>query len=52
LSAIVRQAHQPIALVVLALGREGEVAVHGLVGRPRWPRRTVIERALVERMAS
>lgn len=52
LNAIVRLARRPVALVVLALDRRGEVAAHGLVGRPRWPRRTVIESALVERMGS
>lgn len=50
LSAIVRQVYCPIALLVLALDRQGEVAVHGLVGRSRWPHRAVIEHTVVERM--
>ena len=52
LSAIVRQSRKPVALVVLALTREGAVDVHGLIGHPRWPRRTVIAPAVVERMSS
>lgn len=51
LSAIVRQARLPVALVVLALTREGGVDVHGLIGHPRWPRRTAIAPAVIERMS-
>ena len=51
LSAIVRQDRKTVALVVLALTREGEVTSHGLIGRSRWPRRASIEVAPVERMS-
>ena len=51
LSAIVRQRRKTVALVVLTLTGEGEVTSHGLIGRPRWPRRASIEVALVERMS-
>ena len=51
LSAIVRQDRKTVALVVLALTRHGEVNPHGLIGRPRWPRRASIEVAPVERMS-
>jgi len=52
LSAIVRQDRKAVALVVLALTRGGEVTSHGLIGRPRWPRRASLEVAPVERMTS
>jgi len=50
LAAIVRQAHSPVALVVLALISDHEVVSHALIGRPRWPRRAAIEQAATERM--
>lgn len=52
LSGIVRQVRRPVALIVLSLTPEGGVAAHGLIGRPRWPRRAAIESAPVERMSS
>lgn len=52
LGAIVRQTRHRVALIVLALNSKGEVAVHGLVGSPRWPRRVAIESAHIERMES
>lgn len=52
LSAIVRQVRRPIALVVLALNETGVEGVHGLVGRPRWPRRVAIDQAMIERIES
>lgn len=42
LSGIVRQVRGPVALVVLAVTPEREVALHALIGAPRWPRRTRI----------
>jgi hypothetical protein len=50
LSGIVRQARRPVALVVLSMTPDDEVQPHGLIGRPRWPRRASIEHASIERM--
>lgn len=50
LSALVRQAGKPVALIVLALRRGGGLTVHGLVGRPRRLRRAAIEIASIERL--
>lgn len=52
LRGIVRQARQPVALLVLSLVPDGTIHLHGLIGRPRWPRRAAIEPTLVERMRS
>lgn len=51
LAAIVRQAHSPVAMVILALGLDSGVVSHALIGRPRWPRRAKIEQAATERVA-
>jgi integrative and conjugative element protein (TIGR02256 family) len=54
LTSIVRQVRQPVALVVLSVTEDGKVRPHGLIGRPRWPRRprrATIEIALVETMS-
>lgn len=50
LSGIVRQVRGPVALVVLAVTAEREVASHALIGTPRWPRRTRITAAPIERV--
>lgn len=52
LRSIVRQNRVPVALVVLALTSEGGVTAHGLVGYPRWPRRTALLESAIERMPS
>ncbi len=52
LSGIVRQARRPIALVVLALTPDHRATAHGLIARPRWPRRAAIDPASIERMPS
>lgn len=51
LNAIVRQSRKQVALVVLAIDEERAVTAHGLIGHPRWPRRTAIDAAVVERMS-
>lgn len=51
LNAIVRQARKQVALVVLAIDERHAITAHGLIGHPRWPRRTAIETAVVERMS-
>lgn len=51
LSSIVRQVRQPVALVVLSVTEDGKARPHGLIGRPRWPRRATIEIASVETMS-
>jgi len=50
LSSIARQSQSPVALVVLAVTSTSEVVAHALIGRVRWPRRTAIRPATVERM--
>ena len=50
LSEIVRRARTPIALIVLTLTPGGLVVPHGLIGRPRWPRRVTVETAHIESM--
>lgn len=52
LSDIVRQERRRAVLLVLALNGSGAADVHGLVGRPRWPRRAAIERSRIERIES
>lgn len=49
LGAIVRQSRKQVAMIVLAADITGRVTAHGLIGRPRWPRRTFIEQAAIER---
>lgn len=49
LRAITHQFRQPVALVVISLQPTGEATPHGLIGRPRWPRRTAIAPAQIER---
>ena len=51
LRAIVRQVNHPVALVVLALGSDDVVTVHGLVGCRGWLGRATTKRVRVERMA-
>lgn len=52
LSDIVRQERRRAVLLVLALNGANAVGVHGLVGHPRWPRRTGIGPARIERIES
>lgn len=52
LSDIVRQERRRAVLLVLAFDGAGAADIHGLIGRPRWPRRTAIEQATIERMES
>lgn len=52
LSALVRKAHTPAALVVLSLTPEGDVVKHALIGRPLRRGRTEIVLAVVERIPS
>lgn len=49
LRAVTRQFHRPVALVVISLTSEGDVIPHGLICRPRWPLRTAIRPAPIER---
>lgn len=51
LNAIVRQSRKQVALVVLAIDEGHAIAAHGLIGYPRWRRRTAIETAIVEKMS-
>ncbi|WP_293781473.1 Mov34/MPN/PAD-1 family protein [uncultured Aeromicrobium sp.] len=51
LTAIVRQSRKQVALVVLAIDEGRAITAHGLIGHPRWPRRTAIDTAVVERMS-
>lgn len=51
LNAIVRQSRMQVALVVLAIDEGPAITAHGLIGHPRWPRRTAIDTAVVERIS-
>jgi proteasome lid subunit RPN8/RPN11 len=50
LASTARQSQNPVALVVLAVTSSHDVVAHALIGRARWPRRTAIRPATIERM--